>query len=292
MPEVDERRSLDNTWAPFTAQDSSDSDGELESTEPRGRSLDTTWVPEMSTTSDSEDKSRTCLYFTSSFSHKGEVVEHITAVHGDRRADAVAATKPQTCNCPGNNEAVAFCESCPDNPFLCHLCLTTHKLVGVNQSHGILFLPQSNSNQIEEDPFEVLEKILNSVCPDRAALSKREEPLTDKSDALFEEELITILHESCKLAKLITKTGEWGGFFVSSTDSTQTFVRSGRTSSLNSRSSILSLDTKPLTEEIVVDNLLPIFSVDRVEVRVKVAVVMEILLRMDAVHPSLFCDVR
>ena len=68
------------------------------------------------------------------------------------------------------------------------------------------------------------------------------------------------------------------------------------TGQLNSSDSDSSgSDTKKasaLTERIIADNLLPILNVDSDEVKMKTAVVIEMLVKSEVVNPSVFCDAR
>ena len=108
---------------------------------------------------------------------------------------------------------------------------------------------------------------------------------------IMEDELKTIRLKSIKLAEVLNRTTGSENSSESSLSSSSGPSRSSSSTS-GSSSQNSSAAIRVLTEEILADNLLPIFNVADVDVKTKVAVVMEMLLEMEAVHPSLFCDNR
>merc|ERR1719186_123158 len=313
MPESEEKKDLDKTWKPgaATPSDSDDDyDAEMESTDLQANSLDKTWAPGRLDISELEEdtantsqgvKCRCCETF---FNNKSEMFGHIIAIHGGDDITAVVSIEmPAVCtNCSDQNKPMAFCSKCLSDPYLCNPCVHAHKRVRQTKDHAIIFC--SNSN--EEDPYVMLENILDSVYPERSSLSKQmvlPDPPQDpklfvplrcaSSDKLeiMEDELKTIRLKSIKLAEVLNRTT---GSETSSESSLSSSSGPSRSSSSASGSSSQnsSATIRVLTEEILADNLLPIFNVAEVDVKTKVAVVMEMLLEMEAVHPSLFCDNR
>jgi len=292
---VAKRGRLDRTWNPGRTPNDSDDDfqDELDSTDP----LEDLKDP-LKDTMISETALVQCPYCSRTFDNQREKFTHIIKVHGDGLADALGTMMPKVCtNCSDKNESVAFCDQCLDNPFLCNPCVLAHRRVSFTKDHGIIFSSQSavinQRDKNEENPFVIFEKILDSVYPERSGLS---EPPNDpkefipmrcssnfKSTSEIEEELKLIRLQSLTLASCLKKAS-------GSEASGDGFQNSSSVSSKSSSDS--STTEKTLTGEIIADNLLSLFNVESVDVKAKIAVVIEMLVRMNAIDPSLFCDKR
>merc|ERR1719319_1797172 len=302
MPESEEKNGLDKTWMPKrSASDSGDDfQDELESTDLKGRSLDKTWVPERHPISNFEDSNTMkvkCMFCCGTYSNEREKIKHILEMHG---VDAVNTMMPKRCtNCPDKHTPVAFCANieCWESPYLCKPCVLAHKRVSLTKGHVVIFSATcSDQCDQHEDPFLRLEIILDSVWPNRANHSwafspqtktKSDVPELGAQDPKIEEDLTMIRHQSLDFASLLNKVNEAQLAQFSDDGSTSSSSVASRSSSEKS-----SITAKPLTGEVIADNLLAIFTVGPLAVKMKVAVVIEMLVKTDAIDPSLFCDKR
>ena len=122
-----------------------------------------------------------------------------------------------------------------------------------------------------EDTLQIFENILNSVHPGRTNNGVSSRSATDIDGQDFSNELRLIRQNISSLVNCLTNPN--------SVDGTESDVSSANKAST-------------LTESMISDKLLHILHVDEDDVKTKIAVVIEMLVKNDVVNPSVFCDKR
>eukprot|EP00092_Neocalanus_flemingeri_P004025 GFUD01004332.1.p1 GENE.GFUD01004332.1~~GFUD01004332.1.p1 ORF type:complete len:437 (-),score=106.47 GFUD01004332.1:107-1417(-) len=158
-------------------------------------------------------------------------------------------------SCPDLQPVVAVCRSCPDQPSLCQLCYEAHKRVRLTREHQVQL--------VGEQVFEV------SSTPSGRSMSQVILSLIDLVD--IDKKLAGIdLDESLKstTAELV-KT--WS-------------VTDGK------RDGGKNLHDLKKTERIIKENLIPLFSKGELNVKAKVAGIIQTLIEIEVVNPTRFVD--
>jgi len=158
-------------------------------------------------------------------------------------------------SCSDLQPVVAVCTSCPEQPSLCQLCLDAHKRVRLTREHKVLMM--------EEQP-----------CTLFSATAGR--PMSQVLQSLIE-----LIDLDKKLAGI--------NLDDSITSTTAELVRTWSVTSAKSDDKKYSQD-KRRTEDLIRDNLVPIFSQGALDVKTRAAAIIQTLIEIQVVNASWFVE--